>query len=484
MRFLYHKIDSLPRLAWCAVMHRSRDVIDVFHGPWVEVRDCFFVEGAWDGDFLKGRFDEATSFFGSGMILNNNSVIVCTPTHTREKICSIKSDNEIYISNSIVFLLGKSGYALDDNYEYYQEDLLSIKRGIRDYIKHIPLNRENKISLYYHCNLEIKPNLHMTEIQKNETNKEFTNYDTYKSFLESSVANIFKNANDRNRKIQYKPITTLSSGYDSACCSVLAKRNGCTEALTFVNDTEKSDSGAKIAERLGLHIKEINRKDYLKSKRKFIEAEIFSAGTGISGLFILSLEKHIKSRLLITGYQGDKVWCKSSHKVNSNLENDASGSAYTEFRLRVGFIQFVVPHLGATKFPSIYKISNTEEMKNWSSGDVDYDRPIPTRIIMEENIPRDLFGKSKKGSGISPFIRNKLIQRIIYKIIKILNTHVKIKIRMKNRLTLIITKERYKNIMKEDSVNDLYHYLIRSKNKSISSCKFIWGVARTKNNYQ
>jgi len=44
--------------------------------------------------------------------------------------------------------------------------------------------------------------------------------------------------------------------------------------------------------------------------------------------------------------------------------------------------------------------------------------------------------------------------------------------------------ESYKNIMKKDSLYDLYRYWVRSKNKSISSRNFIWGVAKTKNNYQ
>ena len=307
----------------------------------------------------------------------------------------------------------------------------------------------------------------------------YTDFDTYKSFLELSVGAIFKNANDPNRKIQYQPITTLSSGYDSACCSVLAKRNGCRDALTFINGADKSDAGTQIAKILGLHILEINRNEYLKSERNFIEAEIFSAGIGSSGLYMLSLDEHIQSRLLITGYQGDMVWDKVNPKVNSDLENDGSGSAYTEFRLRLGFINFILPHIGATQLPSIYRISNTEEMRRWSSGNDDYDRPIPTRIIMEENISRDLFGQSKKASSIYIYIHKISLKRIILKIIKILTPQ-----RIENRIKLIQLKDMHKSIMKEESLKDLHRYWVKLNNPSIPSCNFIWGVDKIKNNYQ
>ena len=65
MEFRFHQIDSLPRLAWCATFHRGEEVVEVVHGPWVETQDNFFCEGAWNGDFTQGSFQNAF-MMGSG----------------------------------------------------------------------------------------------------------------------------------------------------------------------------------------------------------------------------------------------------------------------------------------------------------------------------------------------------------------------------------------------------------------------------------
>ena len=55
MRFAFTRCDTLPRLAWCAHLRRGSGVARVYHGPWVETRDDWFVEGAWTGPFEEGQ---------------------------------------------------------------------------------------------------------------------------------------------------------------------------------------------------------------------------------------------------------------------------------------------------------------------------------------------------------------------------------------------------------------------------------------------
>ncbi|UCG50855.1 MAG: hypothetical protein JSW58_11710 [Candidatus Latescibacterota bacterium] len=500
--FEYEVLSGISRLGWLAQVEKDNRVVKVVCGPWVETHEEFFVEGAWCGEFSKGRFDKSIGAYGSGGLLTPSSVIFASPTHTRERIYSVKHKSRVYVSNSVVFLLHRSGEELDEKYNYYKEDLETVELGIKDYERRIPLKSGNDLHLYCHCNMEIDAKLGITETQKAAVEDEFVDYSSYKRFLEDSITSIFANANDPKRKIKYEPVTTLSSGYDSACCSVLAKRCGCNEALTLVKGAVKTDSGTTIAQKLGLDIKEIDTREYLNSKRKFIEAEIFSAGFATQGTYILSLEEYLPARLLITGYQGDIVWEKNHERVNSNIENGGGGSAWTEFRLRVGFIHFIVPHLGATKMPSIHRISNSSEMSRWSSGISNRDRPIPTRIVMEEGVPREIFGLSKDGSGVYPSrtmvarLRKLLRSNAIFnRIKKGFSGKTRARLRkieavVTHNISLLLSRKRktmeydsYKDIMKEESLNDLFSLYQKSRRGTLSTFMFLWGVEKTKDNY-
>ena len=66
MQLAFHRIDALPRLAWCAELRQGHSTVKVRHGPWVETGADFFVEGAWDQAFEAHRFDMAQTFTGSG----------------------------------------------------------------------------------------------------------------------------------------------------------------------------------------------------------------------------------------------------------------------------------------------------------------------------------------------------------------------------------------------------------------------------------
>jgi hypothetical protein len=66
MRFEFRREDSLLRLARCARLCEGDDRAALLHGPWVEARGDWFVEGAWNGPFSEGRFDRAHTLVGTG----------------------------------------------------------------------------------------------------------------------------------------------------------------------------------------------------------------------------------------------------------------------------------------------------------------------------------------------------------------------------------------------------------------------------------
>src|SRR5699024_7349921 len=84
------KFEKLPKLAWLAEVKKHNKTIKVFSGEWVESRDGFFIEGAWDGDFEQGEFDKSIAFTGSGAILGDNAIKFVAPTNGMEAIYAIK----------------------------------------------------------------------------------------------------------------------------------------------------------------------------------------------------------------------------------------------------------------------------------------------------------------------------------------------------------------------------------------------------------
>jgi hypothetical protein len=57
-------VPSLPKFAWVAEVDRNRETVTLLHGPKVEVREKFFIEGVWNGSFESGNFGETDCVFG------------------------------------------------------------------------------------------------------------------------------------------------------------------------------------------------------------------------------------------------------------------------------------------------------------------------------------------------------------------------------------------------------------------------------------
>lgn len=407
MHFSFHLVESLPKLAWCAVLHRSDELVQVFHGPWVETNDRFFVEGAWDGQFKEGRFGISSLLMGSGAGLIGDKILFATPCHTLEMLYFYRTEDFVYVSNSMVFLLKRAKRRLDMHYIGYEFDLDKQIQGLKHHVQYIPLDNGSRMLLCSYRNVEIDSDLEFHIHHKPEP-PGFPDFASYKTFLVNGLLRLDENARDSLRTIGYSPLTTISSGYDSCACSALSLEIGCTEAVTILNARDQynnaEDSGTLIGELMGLRVREYAQDAY-KRLPGFPEAEFVAMGGSGPDVVMAPMAETFCQRLVITGIHGDAIWERNKNQKFSRISRDMSrstlhGATFTEFRLRVGFIHVPLPFFGCLNYPDIWNISNSKEMSPWSVGG-NYDRPIARRLVEEKGVDRNSFGKEKLATTTS-----------------------------------------------------------------------------------
>ena len=164
----------------------------------------------------------------------------------------------------------------------------------------------------------------------------------------------------------------------------------------FDRSQEVDDSGAAIARRLGLEVREWPLHAYL-TRDGSAPAEFASCGDAFDA-HMAALEDELPKTMLLTGVWGDRVWNRlNKDEETVMVRGDPSGSGLGEFRLRLGFIHVPVPFFGAMRLQDVRGISKLPEMQPWTLGN-DYDRPIARRILEEAGVPRSFFGQVKQGS--------------------------------------------------------------------------------------
>lgn len=400
MRFNYRCVPNLPKLAWCAVLEKDHTDILVIHGPWLECHPTFFFEGVWDGDFAAGDFARSTACFGSGAkIVSEEQVIFSTPMHSAERIYAIKKDDRLWLSNSLTFLLCEAKEELNRKYPFYAADMDTSRLGIHDYVRTLPLQSGAEILMYLHRHLNIDKNLNIMEtLQPKE--EPFHHYAHYRSYLTATTRRLADNLRHRLRTIAYQPITTISSGYDSAAMSVLAKEMGCTEAITITDarryEDDDDDSGASIAAHLHMQVTARSRLTY-KTYANFPEAEFLISGGGGQEVVFLAFEPQLQQRILFTGCSVGRLLHANAkyNQFNQLKMGDASSSSWLEFRLRVGFLYLPLGFLGFQQHHSLIDITHSDAMKSYFVPG-NFNKPIARRILEEAGLPRQLFGQSKK----------------------------------------------------------------------------------------
>ena len=135
--------SSLPKLAWVAEVNRTDQTVTLHHGPSVEVRQNFFIEGVWDGSFQNGDFGETECVFGTGGILKDGSVRFVTSAATTDFLYYDDRGPQVTVSNSLPLLLAYVQDPLDPHSPDYPLICDSVMDGIDDYRRDIPTKRGN-----------------------------------------------------------------------------------------------------------------------------------------------------------------------------------------------------------------------------------------------------------------------------------------------------------------------------------------------------
>ncbi|WP_409015307.1 hypothetical protein [Anaerostipes caccae] len=500
MYFEYIVDENLPKLAWCAKLKKGEERVTVKCGKQVEIFRDWFIEGAWNGSFYEGKFEESTFLLGTGGKVDNNKILFSTPSHTLERLHFIRTKGDLYISNSFAFVLEATNTSLNFKYLDYEKAFHSILLGIDQYQKTIPLaQKDAECFVCYYTNIIIDKNLSIIYRKKKEVSS-FSDYHVYKKSLDDSIAIIKENIVAEERKKKYGVITTISSGYDSAACAAIAKTIGCNTAVTF-NQPDKyaSDSGEDIAHVLGYENIISKNADSYKKRKDLIEAEYVSGGELGTGIVFSAFDEEFKDKLVFIGEGGDRLWDRNVSDVNDKIRfiNELySGSTLIEPRLRLGYIYLPLPFYGATCWPSIYAINHSVEMESWTMHN-SYDRPIARRIVEEAGVPRQMFGVEKIGAGFNyrfdtlKRMRGRMSETSYKDFCNYYHKHKSFSIKRFIRIVryLFNTMPAYINYVLRKAgikkrIKDKNTRVIKVENPLAVSYMFHWGIENTKKRYR
>ena len=407
MKLQYQLNRGLPKLAWRAQI--SPDRVQVTHGPDVEIRDQCFVEGAWNGRFNRFGFLDAQVLLGSGGIVNDQGALFATATNTLDRLYMIQPQGELVIANSMALALLAAGDDIDRRYTKHVYDLIAFMHGGFDHPDPtLPTKSGKRLRVCCHCNIRVGRDLSVQYLAKT-TPPAPDSYQDYYDNLARTTRELAENATDPQRVTRYRPMATVSSGYDSPACAALARDHaGCTESLTFVEARSEyshgtDDSGEEVAKSLGLSVRTFRRDDYL-AQPGMPSAEFLACG-GLDDVVMRVMEPALPGTLLFTGDHGDVVWNLDRRKMTTTMKRtELSGVSMGEFRLRVGFIRYPVPFSGCVHHPKIYSISESAEMQPWAVPGA-YNRPIPRRMAEDAGVPRELFGQKKMAATVVQFAK-------------------------------------------------------------------------------
>jgi hypothetical protein len=404
--------SALPKLAWVAQVNRTNRIVTLQHGPFVEVRRSFFIEGVWNGPFESGDFGETDCIFGSGGILSDDSIRFVTSASTTDYLYSAEAPGEVTVSNSLPLLLACMRDSLDPRCQEYPEICDSIMKGINDYRRDIPTKCGTVRRLMYR-------NLDVSAEKISESDKKmppsFKSFEDYRDYLRDNYARIVANARDEARTQSLDIWSTQSKGYDSTAVNAMAREFGIDKVFTVSkaksihhlahNDTGilPDDDGGEICQLLGLNCTRINRHAFAD---EFDDEYLYYCALHQNqDANLKEISLHVsKVGILLTGTLGEIWYTKHCLGKRAFLDSemrrwDLGGHGMAELRLVVGFIHLPLPYIGGRRKTDIVNITESSAMDPWRLRN-GYDRPIPRRIAEEAGVPRLAFGQSKMGSVV------------------------------------------------------------------------------------
>ncbi|MDX6586507.1 MAG: hypothetical protein QOI31_980 [Solirubrobacterales bacterium] len=382
-----------PPLAWVA---RCGDVVELWHGPRVEVGAEWAYEGAWDGDFAGGAFDQVAVSLGSGVRIRGEEAVFVSPTSTIDRLCHlVAATGETSVSNSLLALLETAGAEMTE--PKYQARVTSIVKGI-DRCRSTLETSAGPVHLTHFRNLAWSSG-RLERRDKPIPSQALNDFGAYRTLLAGTFAKLGANMADPARHFPLAFLGTLSSGYDANAATALAAEAGCRRAICFeTTGSGHPDSGVPVAEALGIEPIVIEREAWREVPQLPGGTEVpFLAAGGGSGLVgFHGAQAHLEGAVLVSGFYGDSIWNPEWSKLGPDVvRKDASGLGFCEYRLHAGFVNCAPAFWAARQVADVVAISRSAEMAPWMLG-AGYDRPIPRRIAEEAGVPRDAFGKTKR----------------------------------------------------------------------------------------
>jgi hypothetical protein len=398
MELLVRVVPSWPKLAWVATIESGSNEIEVRCGPLVERGDDWIAEAVWAGDFEKGDFDQTDLVFGTGIRCrkSQNRVTFVSSGSTLDRLVYHTQAGRCLVSNSLGALLACADIKLRDDYDY-SGDLRTICLGLASYTRFIPAHPGN-IGLSYYNNL-VWDGQSLREAAKPDSFPDIREFLDYRQFLGRTSRQITDNARASTRKQSVELLTSISSGYDSVAVAAVVSQVGCKLAVTIGQSTSLwrgSDSGANIATFLGLECQTCRR-----TSQSFPHEETIWAAGGRPGVLNWTLFDYPEPLCcLFSGCHGDKLWDRTTEELpDPFVIPSIADLGIGEFRLLKGIFHCPVPFWGIRHLRQIRAISSREEMKPWTLGTRQYDRPIARRIIEEASVPRAAFAVRKKNTA-------------------------------------------------------------------------------------
>ncbi len=411
-RFDYNLETKLPKLAWLARIAENSPTIKVTHGPSVECRNNWMVEGIWDGDFDKGKFHRSENFFGSGIRIEDGKVYFSAASTPIDRLLFCEHKGELITSNSLIGLLAFTGARLDNDHDYEQEiRSVSISRNPYDRTFKVIHPEINNFFQVFHENI-IYSNAGIS-FEYRYKRHDIKSYAQYVDMLIDILQKIRKNYENGRRQIPINAFSTLSQGYDSTAVSSLVKQIGVKTVFTanrlgtilpFTKTVEEMTGAACIARKLGHQLIQLdNKRSSISADELYFLATTYPKHhTGAwSEVGLHSMAQHIEANcsaaVVFFGHHGDSIWPVDPPKENVNkvIVPSRTMGFCSEMRLKSGFINIPLPGFLAADMRDIVTISQSKEMEPWRLHN-NYDRPIPRRIAEEAGVDRHLFGMQKK----------------------------------------------------------------------------------------
>jgi hypothetical protein len=411
----YRCIPALPKLAWLAVVDRSGpDGVRVYHGPFVEVHDDFFIEGVWNGPFAEGDFARTDCIFGTGAVVRHDGITFVSSATTTDYLYYCRSERAVLVANSLPLLLAHTADSLDPTCTGYDRINSSITEGIRSYVRQIP-TRCGTVTRLMYDNLFVSAD-EIREIEK-QMPPRFGCFDEYFAYVKGNYGLIAKNARDVGRREPMAIFSTQSRGYDTTATNAIARDFGIDRVFTITKGkgagrfadrdrrAQVDDDGTEVARILGLECVPIERRAF---EVDFTDEYLYYATLHCNqDANFKEINKYVdRVAILLTGTLGE-IWYTwrsyYQHKPNAItpdlVRGDLGGHGLSETRLIAGFVQVPLPYIAARRREDIFRITESPDMAPWRLN-TSYDRPIARRIAEEAGIPRGMFGQRKMASVV------------------------------------------------------------------------------------